>query len=126
MKFHDSFSDFVLFLCIHVAYADGHLHPEEEKVILDEIVKLFPFEGNPKVKFDQAVKNYNAFDKSNLNEFIHYSFRHFNHVTFAQRYKIYTDMFGIVHADGKVDEAETKAMNTLKHIIDLGAHEQPA
>jgi uncharacterized tellurite resistance protein B-like protein len=126
MKFHDSFSDFVLFLCIHVAYADGSLHAEEEKVILEKIQKLFPLEGNPKNKFNEAVQQYQAFQKTQINEFIHYSFRHFQHIPFAQRYKIYTDMYEIVHADGKVEEAETKAMNTLKQIIDLGAHQQPA
>lgn len=124
MKFHDTFGDFVLFLCIHLAYADGVLHPEEEKVIIDKLTKLFPHEGNPKKKFDDAVAAYNKTDKANMSEFIHYSFRHFNTIKFAQRYKIYTDMYDIIRADGKIDEAEMKAMDTLKQIIELGAHDQ--
>lgn len=123
MKFHDTFGDFVLFLCIHVAYADGLLHPAEEHVIIETISKLFPQEGNPKKKFDDAEIEYKKFDKSNLDEFILFSFRNFSHVTFAQRYKVYTDMYDIVNADGKVHEAEKKAMNALKQIIDLGAHD---
>jgi hypothetical protein len=32
-------------------------------------------------------------------------------------------MFDIMHADGKVADAEQVALNTLKKIIDLGASE---
>jgi uncharacterized tellurite resistance protein B-like protein len=32
-------------------------------------------------------------------------------------------MYDIMHADGKVEETETQAMDTLKKIIDLGAAE---
>ena len=123
MKVHESFSDFVLFLYVHMALSDGYLHPNEEIVILDKLTKLFPQEGDPKRKFDEALASYNTFDLSILNEFIQHSFKHFNQVKFAQRYKIYTDMYDIMHADGKVDQAETEALNTLKRIIDLGASE---
>lgn len=123
MKLHESFSDFVLFLYIHMAFSDGTLHPDEKLVILDKLTKLFPLEGNPKKKFDDAVAAYKKFDKSTLDEFIHVSFKNFSQVKFAQRYKIYTDMYDIVHADGKVDEQETVALETLKKIIDLSATE---
>jgi uncharacterized tellurite resistance protein B-like protein len=123
MKVHESFNDFVLFLYVHMALSDGSLHHSEELVILDRLTKLFPQEGNPKKKFDQAVVAYKEADKTSLDEFIHHSFQHFNHVKFAQRYKIYTDMYDIMHADGKVADAEQVALNTLKRIIDLGASE---
>jgi len=123
MKVHDSFNDFVLFLYVHMALSDGSLHASEELVILDRLTKLFPQEGNPKKKFDLAVSAYHEVDKATIDEFIHHSFKHFNTIKFAQRYKIYTDMFDIMHADGKVADAEQVALNTLKKIIDLGASE---
>jgi uncharacterized tellurite resistance protein B-like protein len=123
MKFHESFSDFVLFLYIHMALADGKLDPREETLILDKLTRLFPLEGDPKGKYDHAVISYEKFDKTNLEEFIQNSFRHFSHIKFSQRYKIYTDMYDIVHADGKVDELETIALEALKEIIDLGSSE---
>ena len=123
MKVHDSFNDFVLFLYVHMALSDGSLHPSEELVILDRLTKLFPQEGNPKKKFDEAVNAYKKADKINIDEFIHHSFKHFTNVKFAQRYKIYTDMYDIMHADGKVADAEQVALDTLKKIIDLGASE---
>jgi uncharacterized tellurite resistance protein B-like protein len=124
MKVHESFSDFVLFLYVHMALSDGFLHSNEEIVILDKLTKLFPQEGNPKKKFDDALAAYQNFDQSTLDEFIQHSYKHFNQVKFAQRYKIYTDMYDIMHADGKVDQGEMLALNTLKKIIDLGTSEQ--
>jgi len=124
MKVHDSFSDFVLFLYVHMALSDGNLHPNEEIHILEKLTKLFPQEGNPKKKFDKALADYKSFDLSTLDEFIQYSFKQFNHIKFAQRYKIYTDMYDIMLIDGKVDQAETQALDTLKKIIDLGAYEK--
>jgi uncharacterized tellurite resistance protein B-like protein len=103
-----------------MALADGTLQFEEEIVILDKLTKLFPQEGNPKKKFDDAVAAYRNFNQSTLDEFVRHSFKHFNHVKFAQRYKVYTDMYDIIHADGKVDEKETAAVNALEKIIDLG------
>ena len=64
---------------------------------------------------------YNKFDKKNLSALIHDSFAHFNTVKFVQKYKVYTDMFDIVHADGKLHEAEERALSELKRIIDMGA-----
>jgi len=125
MKFHNSFNDFVLFLYVHMALSDGSLHPNEEKVILDRLTKLFPQEGNPKRKLDEAVISYHALDHSAINEFIQQSFRHFATIKFAQRYKVYTDMYDIMHADGKVANAEQLALTTLKEIIDLGASDHP-
>ena len=124
MKVHDNFSDFVLFLYIHMALSDGELHLNEELYILEKLTKLFPQEGNPKKKFDEAVTAYKKFELPSINEFVHHSFKQFNHIKFAQRYKIYTDMYEIMHIDGKIDQSETHALDTLKKIIDLGVFEQ--
>ncbi len=119
MVMHQSFSDFVLFLYVHMAFADGELHPEEEKVILEKFIKHYPAEREPKNKFDAAVVEYQKTDAANLHSIIKESFKHFDQVTFALRYKIYTDMYDIILADGKVEISETKAVNELKEIIDL-------
>jgi uncharacterized tellurite resistance protein B-like protein len=123
MQFHETFGDFVLFLSIHLAFADGHLHPDEELVIIDKITKLFPYEGNPKKKFDLAVESYHKADKEFFDDFVSKSFKHFPDIKSAQRYKVYLDLYEIINADGKVDEAEARAMETLKSIIDLSAND---
>ncbi len=121
MVIHKDFSDFVLFLYVYMAYADGVFHPSEKEAILVKMSKLFPHEGDPKQKMDAAEKQYLELDPSKINELIHDTFKHFSHVKFNQKYKVYTDMYDIINADGKVDQAETMALSALKKIIDLGA-----
>ncbi|MBL7841064.1 MAG: TerB family tellurite resistance protein [Cyclobacteriaceae bacterium] len=120
MVIHNSFADFVLFLYVHMAHADGDLHVTEVKVIKEKMTKLFPGE-NVDTKFVSALDEYNAFDKKNLNKLFHASFAHFDTIKFAQKYRVYGDMYDIIYADGKVLESETKALEELKDIIDINA-----
>ncbi len=121
MVIHQTFADFVLFLYIHMAYADGFFHPKEKELIVEKMEKLFPSEPDPMKKLDTAEKDYLHMDPEKVADVIHDSFKHFNQVKFAQKYKVYTDMYDIVQADGKIDESETTALEALKRIIDLGA-----
>ena len=121
MVIHQTFADFVLFLYIHMAYADGFFHPKEKELILEKMGKLFPSEPDPIKKLDRAEKDYLHMDPEKVADVIHDSFKHFNQVKFTQKYKVYTDMYDIVEADGKIDESETTALEALKRIIDLGA-----
>ena len=120
MVIHDTFADFVLFLYIHMAYADGVYHPAEKEVIADRVRKLFPDETDVPGKLAKAEKQYTSTDKAQLETIIKDTFKHFNSVKFAQKYKVYTDMYDIIHADGKVEESETRALNQLKDIIEMG------
>jgi uncharacterized tellurite resistance protein B-like protein len=126
MVIHSTFSDFALFLYIHMAHADGYYHPSEQDVILEKLPKLFPSESNPSGKLSAAIQEYKKLSPDDLPTLIQESFRHFNEVKFTQRYKIYTDMYDIINADGKVDESETRALNALKSIIDAGSHSHSA
>ncbi|HEX8059859.1 MAG TPA: TerB family tellurite resistance protein [Cyclobacteriaceae bacterium] len=120
MVIHDTFADFVLFLYIHMAYADGVYHPAEKEAIAERVPKLFPGETDVASKLAKAEKQYTSVDKSQIEDIIKDTFKHFNSVKFAQKYKVYTDMYDIVHADGKVEESETRALNHLKDIIEMG------
>ena len=46
MVIHKTFSDFVLYLYVHMAFADGAMHPDEERVILEKSL----------VRHDKALK----------------------------------------------------------------------
>ena len=120
MVIHDNFADFVLFLYIHMAHADGVYHPAEAEVIADRIPKLFPDESDVTGKLARAEKQYAAVDKAQIETIIKDTFKHFNAIRFSQKYKVYTDMYDIIHADGKVEESETRALNQLKDIIEMG------
>lgn len=121
MVIHKTFADFVLFLYVHMAHADSDFHSDEQQVILKKIPKLFPKESNPAEKLAAAEKEYSNLEPSLIPSVIRDTFKHFSDIKFAQKYKVYTDMYDIINADGKVDESETAAMNELKEIIEMGA-----
>ena len=104
-----------------MAVSDGSLHSSEEQVILHKITKLFPADNDPKKKLDLAVIEYRTLDPAMTMNVIRESFKFFDKVTFAQKYKVYADMYDIVNADGKVEESEKHALDALKEIIDLNA-----
>ncbi len=118
MVIHENFADFVLFLYVYIAFSDGEFHPKEREVILEKMKKLYPDESDYEKRIDKTVQLYDDFNKNNFKSLFKDSFKHFSKVTFSQRYKVYTDMYDIVHADGKVHEAETIALNALKEVID--------
>lgn len=121
MVIHKSFADFVLFLYVHMAHADGEFHTSEKKVILEKIPRLFPAETEPQKKLDSATNEYETVSPEQIPQLIRATFKHFSEVKFNQKYKVYTDMYDIIHADGKVDESETLALNELKEIIEMGS-----
>jgi uncharacterized tellurite resistance protein B-like protein len=118
MVIHDNFQDFVLFLYIHVAVVDAALHGSEEEVILEKMGKLFPSDSNFKVRLEEAVAHYKTLSHETVGEIIRDTFLHFNQIGFDQKYKVYTDMYDVVNADGKVEAAEKAVLNSLKEIID--------
>ena len=107
-----------------MALADNYLHPSEEEVILSKMPKLFPTESNHKEKFDTALKNYKILDHAKAMEIIHDTFKHFDQIKFTQKYKVYTDMYDVVNADGKVEESEKIALDALKEIINMNAEKK--
>ena len=121
MVIHQNFADFVLFLYVHMSNVDNDYHPSEMQVIRTKMNKLFPKDTDFEKKLYSAIKEYNAFDKSKLNELFKDTFDQFSQVKFAQKYKVYTDLYDIINADGKIDESETAALEALKEIIDMGS-----
>ncbi len=121
MILHTSFADFVLFLYVHMAHSDGDYHDAEKKVILEKMSKIFPKEMDHTHKLEVSVKEYRALESSKIASVITDSFKHFDKVKFTQKYKVYTDMYDIINADGVIDESETKALEELKKIIDINS-----
>jgi uncharacterized tellurite resistance protein B-like protein len=119
MVIHSNFADFVLFLYVHMAHADGECHELEEGVIREKMHKLYPREQDFDQRLDAAMKQYHDFDKGQLRLLFRDTFQQFTNVKFSQKYKVYTDMYDIINADGRIDERETHALTMLKEIIDI-------
>jgi uncharacterized tellurite resistance protein B-like protein len=71
------------------------------------------------------LSNYRETRKEDIPALIRETFEHFKEVKFALKYKVYTDMYDIINADGKVEELETSALDLLRNVIDLGIPEKP-
>lgn len=121
MVIHNNFPNFVLFLYIHMALADNHLHPLEEEVILGKMKKLFPNDHDHKKIFQQALAEYKSYNHEQVMNIVRSTFKQHTEVKFSQKYKVYTDMFDVINADGKVEESERIALDALKEIIDINA-----
>ncbi len=121
MVIHNNFQDFVLFLYVHMASADSQLAGLEEEVILGKMKKLFPNEQDLKKKFEHAVAEYRSYNHDQVMDIVRSTFKAHSEIKFAQKYKVYTDMFDIINADGRVEESERAALDALKEIIDINA-----
>ena len=88
MVIHDTFAEFVLFLYIHMAYADGEYHPSEEDAIRGKLHRLFPNDPNPVLKLNNELEKYKKVKKEDLKKLIHDTFSHFDHIKFSQKYKV--------------------------------------
>jgi uncharacterized tellurite resistance protein B-like protein len=90
-------------------------------VILGKMKKLFPNETDHKKKFNQAISEYKSYAQDQVKDIVRDTFKEHSEVKFSQKYKVYTDMFDVINADGKVEESERSALNALKEIIDINA-----
>ncbi len=120
MVIHDNFQDFVLFLYLHMAHADGSMHQQEESVVREKMRKLFPENDDMDAHFTRVIEQYRNTPQEQIPAIIRNSFNHFNSVTFSAKYRVYTDMYDIINADGRVDQSEKSALDQLREIINLG------
>ncbi|MFZ9981943.1 MAG: TerB family tellurite resistance protein [Cyclobacteriaceae bacterium] len=122
---HGKFQDFILFLYLHMAHADGSMNSQEEAVVREKMTKLFPEETDLNQTFELALAGYRETKKDDIPILIRETFEYFKEVKFSVKYRIYTDMYDIINADGKVEELETSALDLLRKVINLGTPEIP-
>ena len=119
MLLHKTFSDFILFLYVHMSHADESYDPNELAAIKTKMKSLFPEGTDIERKLYTALREYNALERSSLSGVIEESFQHFSGDPGAMvSNDMYADLYEIIQADGKVDQAETKALEALKKVID--------
>jgi len=118
MNYHfENFKEFTLFLYIYIADSDDFIHETEVEVIKKKIPKLFPNTDAEKV-YQEALKKFRAFKKEEVDKIIHSNFKEHQEKSFTSKYKIFTDLYDIIVADGVLDERETRSIQKLKDIID--------
>jgi uncharacterized tellurite resistance protein B-like protein len=118
MVIHSSFSDFILFLYVHVAHIDNTYDPKEIASIKSKMGRLFPDGTDIERKLYQTIREYNTFDRNNINELIRDSFAFFSEDSETQKTKLFEDVKSIIEADGHVNEQETEIFRAIKRIVD--------
>jgi hypothetical protein len=114
----DSFQDFVLFLFMFMAHSDGEYHEQEQRVILNKVKKLFPKHEDPKKLVEEANVGFKQIPETQLETIIESAFRKFSFIGFHEKYRVFRDLYEIIHADGVVHQDEQEAIEKLKRIID--------
>ena len=118
MIIHNSYPDFVVFLYVHLSQADSSYDPSELAAIKSKMKALYPADTDIEKKLYTAIREYNSFDKSKLNDLFLQTAKHFGQSDLPKGNALEA-MQDIVRADGKVDQSETKALETLKQLIDI-------
>ena len=121
MIIHSDFKDFVLFLYVHISRADENYDPDEMATIKKKVEGLVEKDADIEKKLYIAIREYNSFDKTKLTALFNDSFKHFSKNENVLKSNFYDDLNEIILSDGKVQDAETKALSALKEIIELNS-----
>ena len=101
--------------------ADENYDPNEMATIKKKIGGLFEKDTDIEKKLYVAIREYNSFDRSKLSTLFSASFKHFDQDHSVLKNNFYSDLNEIIAADGKVELAESKALEALKEIIELNS-----
>ncbi|MEJ7645597.1 MAG: hypothetical protein WKF87_13475 [Chryseolinea sp.] len=116
MTTHETLPDFILFLYVHMSQVDNNYDPLELGTIKRKMGKLFPADTDFERKLYSTIRAYNNFEKSGLNDFFERSLKHFG--SQQDITGIYSDLYEIIQADGKLVQAETSSLEMLMKIIE--------
>jgi len=83
---------------------------------------LFPAGTDIEKKLYGTIREYNAFDKSKLDDLLSASVEHFKSNGMVKDHTVFTDIEDIIRADGKVNSSESKALETIAKLIAKGSN----
>ncbi len=121
MVIHDTFPDFLLFLYVHMSEADHNYDPAEMALIKKKMHTLFPKGTDLEQKLYRTIRDYNNFDKTQLDALFRATFEKFRGANPELRENLFRDIQEIAKADGALNASESQALEALKQIIDLSA-----
>src|SRR6187431_3745449 len=117
MIIHKTLSDFILFLYVHASHSDANYDPTEMVVIKKKMTDIFPSGTDIEKKLYGTIREYNAFDKTKLDDLFNASIKHFKSESLVKDNTVFTDIEDIIRADGKVNSSEAKALEVITKLI---------
>lgn len=115
MEFN-SYKEYILFLYVHIAFADGVLQPEEKDLIFNKLEKYFGSREEIESSFNKMVEDYHN-NTEPIENIIRKTITNYSNVEFYKKYKIFKDLYDIIEADGVVSVDETRALEKLQEVI---------
>ena len=117
MIIHKTLSDFILFLYVHISHSDSSYDPTEMAVIKTKMAGLFPNDTDIEKKLYATIREYNSFDKAQLEVLFNDSIQHFKSGYPMPDNNLFADIQEIIRADGKVKVSEVDALTLISKII---------
>ncbi|MBS1543272.1 MAG: TerB family tellurite resistance protein [Bacteroidetes bacterium] len=108
---------FAMLLLVHLASADGSLHPAEEDVILKEGTSLFNSHDVASL-LASTREHWTRLGMVNAMAEIDENLLLLGSLNEAQRNRLYSLLFDVINADGRVREEETTFLKKVKfHLL---------
>lgn len=105
---------FTLFLLLHMGRVDGSLHPNERDTILEKMKELFPGNSSFEQMLTGMEMQYAQLKYGAAETILKEGLQKFAHIDLLKRNEIYSALFDIINANGRVNEEETQTLQTLK------------
>jgi uncharacterized tellurite resistance protein B-like protein len=113
MNEFDQLEDFTLFLFLHMARADGSVHPNEKETIHEKMKEIFKVETIAPSKWMAMESLHEKSGQEASEVFLKNNWLRFTQADPDLKKKIYEALFDILNANGRVDSGE---MQTLKSV----------
>ncbi|CAN5325551.1 hypothetical protein BH09BAC3_BH09BAC3_12630 [soil metagenome] len=113
----NSIEDFTLLLLFHMASVDGSLHPNERDTILERMKELFPGDESINGKLLALESQYAKLGDAKAEALLKDSAKKFSEINQAMKTAIYSALFDIINANGKVNYEETQALKIYKELL---------
>jgi uncharacterized tellurite resistance protein B-like protein len=105
---------FTLFLFLHMARVDGSLHPNERDTIVEKMNELFPSHPLDESGLEEMEEQYARLKYGAPEAILQEGLQRFSSEDAIKRKEIYTALFDIINANGRVNEEEKLTLQIFK------------
>ena len=109
-----SVEEFTLLLFFHMAHVDGSIHPNERDTILERMKSIFPDDAIVDQKVMSVEREYSSLGDIRAETLLKEGMLKFADVDAGMRKEIYSALFDIINANGKVNQEETQVLRLFK------------
>ena len=110
----ENLEDFTFFLLLHMGHVDGSLHPNEKDTILEGMKEIFPSHSTLTEKFVELDAVYKRLGPGRAEDLLNISLPRFANIDPIKKKEIYSALFDIINANGRVNEEETQTLSVFK------------